>query len=519
MHSRLGRAFADWWGPVPNFPGRRGRPLGLSLEVLEPRLLMARFGDSVVALRQIPVPAVRPILVESPSRSTPVGGSAAVEAQVGDEGGDDDDDYGGTPDITGLAPPIPGTYVIVPETPSPHSTLQTAQPIPDVPYAGVVGVIGLGDPIDLYRIAVGPGALVLRLGSTSNGSSSSPSLRLLVFDALGRLLADATSVDGPVDLSLNPGQIGLLPGSALYVGVASVGAISPAALGGYQLWFLRLNGAGADSSTPDAPSFTALSALGPSFTPPLASTVLPGSPARPLSPDLIAAPPSLVASAQLPTLSAAPSGGVMADDAPSVAVALREPAGIEPAPPGDPAQPSKPERKDLALQGDEAAQEGEAPPMVMLRAPGGFPLLAAATVGDWRVAKAVATDPEAAAEHALSGCQSSPSRAAGVSPVPAGVLPLTILGPQLLTRPRGVLELPRRPALVLAAAGTVYAFFTDRTLFDDLNDLSTALDRSRRRRCFWRRLRGPKLASSRTRLQARSRARNTGRSGPSDSKE
>ena len=42
---------------------------------------------------------------------------------------------------------------------APHHTLATAQDFPNLPFVGVVGTLGSGDPIDLYRVTLNAGVV------------------------------------------------------------------------------------------------------------------------------------------------------------------------------------------------------------------------------------------------------------------------------------------------------------------------------------------------------------------------
>jgi hypothetical protein len=74
--------------------------------------------------------------------------SGPTEAAQGTAGGV----TGPTSDVTASAARAglpPGPDVVVHETTAPHDTLATAQELPDVPYFGVIGTLGPGNPIDL----------------------------------------------------------------------------------------------------------------------------------------------------------------------------------------------------------------------------------------------------------------------------------------------------------------------------------------------------------------------------------
>ena len=175
MLSQPGRPCNGWrgWGSVRS--RRHANRLSLSLEVLEPRLLMASslmrsrdlYRGPEIALRaDRPSPALQPPVVVAP-------GPARVSLTVGQEIPSQDADAG---------PPSPAPYLVVTETPAFHGTRSTAQRIPDVPYAGVSGTLSPDDTIDLYRVELGSGTLALRLAAAYNQDPAAPPLRLWIFN-------------------------------------------------------------------------------------------------------------------------------------------------------------------------------------------------------------------------------------------------------------------------------------------------------------------------------------------------
>jgi len=377
MFSRPGRPCNGWrgWGSVRS--RRHASRLSLSLEVLEPRLLMASYlvhsrdhfrGPEIPQPTELPSPALRPPAVVAP-------GPVRVSLTVGQEISSQDADAG---------PPSPAPYLVVPETPAFHGTGSTAQPIPNVPYAGVAGRLSPGDTIDLYQVELGSGTLALRLAAAYDEAPAAPPLRLWVFNAQGQVVAVATASNGVVDLSVSPGQSGLEAGSAVFIGVDSASPVVASSGVGYQLWFLRLPGT---DGSPNAFGGEAAAlqgeiggavALMPSGSIPGTSgngtSIAGGGP-------IDSAPP---ASAQSPTLAAAPSVGFLTNGAPSLTVAMATrtvndsemPAaswrGDEPLPSGFEGRVS---------EGEETAASSL---LVAVRGPGGFPVLAAAAVGDWQ---------------------------------------------------------------------------------------------------------------------------------------
>src|SRR5262249_17772019 len=130
-------------------------------------------------------------------------------------------------------------YVIVAEMRGFHGSLSTAQAIPDVPYAGVLGKLRLGDKIDLYRVVVEPGTLALKLASNLGNSGLPAALQLWAFDALGNVSARPALSAGVLSLKLDSHALGLEAGSTIEVGVLSNAGGRNDAPQGYQLWFLR----------------------------------------------------------------------------------------------------------------------------------------------------------------------------------------------------------------------------------------------------------------------------------------
>ena len=128
---------------------------------------------------------------------------------------------GGSSGDAAELPGLPqGRYVVVPESNAPHHTLATAQELPELPYVGVVGTLGSGEPIDLYRVTLSSGVSGLNFGLESDQSALTIPMQLQVFDASGHLLGE-WSLGGQSSTSLY-GGLGALPaGSTLYFGITA----------------------------------------------------------------------------------------------------------------------------------------------------------------------------------------------------------------------------------------------------------------------------------------------------------
>jgi hypothetical protein len=375
-----------------------------------------------------------------------------------------------------LIPPTDDVYLIVAEGRRAHDRFETAQDIPNVPYAGVIGRLDVGDTIDLYRVVVGTGSLVLRLGATF-GQTSSPAFRLWVFDGLGRLLAGGTAADGESALSIDPLKLGLAAGSTVYVGISPMSGRS-AAPAGYQLWFLR----GDDSGDPpgrdvESPPIVAgldAAASGRSVVPPASLTTVSalispgGSLANLNTPAMGGAP---VATAPLPTLSAAPTGGILADGAPTTVLAMRTDA--ESYPKGD----ETAAQDDLVGVDEGAELPDEASPLIALQGSDSIPLLGAAALGDWR---GDLKDAQVDVDH-CSALMTAGLSGAVVAPEPIEVLgtagclatacavPVALAGgpPRWSSNSE---DLHKKPGLESAVAATVYALLVDRSTLQEVLD-------------------------------------------------
>ena len=377
MRSQPGHPSNGWrgWGSVRS--RRHANRLSLSLEVLEPRLLMASSliqsrdhfrGPEIPLPAKWPSPALRPPAVVAP---WPVPANQTAGQEISSRDADP-------------GPPSPAPYLVVPETPAFHGTLSTAQPIPDVPYAGVAGTLSPGDTIDLYRVELGSGTLALRLAAAYNQDPAAPPLRLWVFNEQGQVIAVATTSNGMVDLSVSPGQSGLEAGSAVFIGVDSASPLVASSGVGYQLWFLRLpgtdgspSGFGGAGAAPQGEIVGAV-ALMPSGSIPgttgYGTTIAGGG-------SIDSAPP---ASAQSPALAAAPSAGYLTNGAPSLTVAMTTRAVND----SEMLAASWRGKEPLPSSFEGRVSEGEdtvaSSLLVAVRGPGGFPVLAAAAVGDWQ---------------------------------------------------------------------------------------------------------------------------------------
>jgi hypothetical protein len=309
------------------------------------------------------------------------------------------------------------SYVIVPESEAPHSTLATAQVLPSLPYFGVIGTLGPNSPPDFFEMILDPKMGGVQFELVTQQPAASPAVQFALFDATGRVLgtwtADGQLQSGSASVSLAlPSQ----SPSALYLGISlpGSGGSGPAGSlpgGTYQLWVTRL--AGPDRAT------AAGTGDGPTVTPTPTSTLIlgpvPGIASAPAGqPALTAASTSAVAGAisgpalalaggLLPTRAPGPLGGVLpSGDASQAAVrrltvtVARQGAERLLAPfPGDPGIAAGPQV--------ESDPEGDSRALVAIRGPGGFPLLGPTAIGNWRGAPRrvlVAADAPVAADAA-----------------------------------------------------------------------------------------------------------------------
>ncbi len=373
------------------------------LEMLEARCLLSGAYPGGEFADGRPLPVRGTTVAESPVDSfaldrrgvrlhtTPVGGRAGSATDV--ETASTTSGVGVSWSDGTTLPGIPGLprahYVIVPEIQSPHQTFATAQGLPDLPYFGVVGTIGSGDPIELYRLTLNSGAEGLNFGLVADQSVP---IQLQVFDGSGNLLGEwSSSSHGTTSLDA---ALGAVPaGSTIYFGIT---AGSPGGSGawstsiGYQLWV------GVQSTTAGATIVPGSGTPGPSSAnPPTVASPLPAStglgavPSGVNSPTTPTSPPSpdggmRVAVGSPATRSAGPSGGLLSDGDPAPPVASNFSAVVNkdwdesllarqtarPADKVEPADSSGPEREPDAL--------------VVIHGPGGFPLLGAVALGHRR---------------------------------------------------------------------------------------------------------------------------------------
>src|SRR5579883_250251 len=383
------RTRADQSGRDPAARLRRRLRAGPRLEVLETRCLMSgsrgnpTIGQDVLTL--VP-PAGNPAWVPS--------------------GADSDSEYGSRNSGSGatMSPNIPGlpraAYVIVPETKGPHQTLATAQPLPDLPYFGVVGTTTAGDPIDLFRLTLNAGAAALDFGLVSNPPAATVPLQLQLFDGSGQVLGD-WSLSGQAASSLHAGLGSLPAGSTVYFGLTTgnpSGAAGASPALDYQLW-VSLQAAPASATAAPGPAAnlpsSAIQPLSGSATAPLGSSPLPAAtspgvvPSGGVSQAAATVPPNQgsgvrVAVGSPAMRSARPSEGLLADGDPAPAVASdfnavvnkewdeRSLTGLTPRP-ADGVDPTQ-----------RSGREPEPDALVVVHGPGGFPLLGAVAIGHHR---------------------------------------------------------------------------------------------------------------------------------------
>jgi hypothetical protein len=293
-------------------------------------------------------------------------------------------------------PGIPGLprarYVVVPATSAPHQTFATAQGLPDLPYFGVVGAIGSGDPADLYRLTLNTGAEGLYFGLVSDQSGAIVPMQLQAFTGSGQLLGEwSFGSQGTTSLSSSLGA--LAAGSTIYFGIS---AGNPGGTGGssapigYQLWVGLQSATSGSTIAPGAGTTGSSPASSPAVASPIpASTspwALPSSGSSPISPT---APPNAsggmrVAVGSPAIRSAGPSGGLLSTGDPAPAVASDFNASVnkdwdESSLTGPTARPD-----DKVDPTELSGREREPDALVVIHGPGGFPLLGAVALGHRR---------------------------------------------------------------------------------------------------------------------------------------
>jgi hypothetical protein len=281
-----------------------------------------------------------------------------------------------------------GSYTVLTESPGPHDSPASAQPLPDLHFFGVIGAIGTGGSIDYYRLSLGPTTSTLVLGLTSRFDSLGVPLQLQVFDGSGRDLAEWSTgpeAQGPFHLDL--GQ--LSAGSTIYLGVSAAGSQGSAGSAGavdYQLWIglptANSAQAVARGASPVSPSAVSpIFALAPAVTPGIAAPTSPGSVASETSTVSATTGSSLAIPGSPEIRPARPAGGLLSTDE-STSHAAGESGSLIPRPWADQSPgvtsndlPDRPAAGPSATigTGDES--------LAVLRGPGGFSLLGAVAIG------------------------------------------------------------------------------------------------------------------------------------------
>jgi hypothetical protein len=437
---------------------RRVHRVTLALEPLEPRWLLASAADW-----KAPLESARGVLerLTYSARMAPVDiAQFTPNPPVGERKGFQDSEAATPPGE--LLPP----YQIVVDDPVPHATLATAERLPNISFLGIAGTLRPNEPTDVFAISIDPRTLSLQftLKSDLPDSSNTPQLRL--FDSLGRPLVDGSLGTGPLGTTLSFGGIDRLPGSVLYLEIVLPGTLDPSSVApmGYQVWVLRhttsevsaeTSAGPLEASLPTAPLPLYPAPVRPDSIPPLAvENGRPGESATTAS-AAVAIAPRVVAAGPLPTLTAAPSGGVLDErgpDQPIDQLVVAE-SGLD-----HPAEPAAREGDSGPRDVVESAEPGpvdDRTALVTWNGPGGYPLLGAAPTGDWRGARAVASGREALGATALDP---QPSEASAPAIDDAGTSAVALPSPE---PPRRRPPAPIRTGRSMAVALAVGFLFAD----------------------------------------------------------
>ncbi|MGZ3386404.1 MAG: hypothetical protein ACXWNF_15135, partial [Isosphaeraceae bacterium] len=314
----------------------------LRLELLETRCLLSGLSQTVGPDIGRPPAIDGPPAMERPASDvarTPNHGLTVRDAQPTESGKlslahppsasqDLDTNYvgdsTGSPDVTpGLAGLPQVNYVIVPEISRPHGTIASAQVLPDLPYFGVVGTLGAGDEIDLYKLALDNNSERVDFGLVIQGRGGSVPATFQILDGSGQVLG-TWKLESPGNSSIQVDIERLSPESTLYLGVSADSSSTPGGASGtvnYQLWVahqpaLLLTSSSIGNSTQPVLALTVLSPL----LIPLAALGLSSS--QGVSAAALSAPGSVSATASvtigsLAIRSAGASKGLLSNDEPA----------------------------------------------------------------------------------------------------------------------------------------------------------------------------------------------------------
>jgi hypothetical protein len=280
-------------------------------------------------------------------------------------------------------------YVLVPEMKAPHRTFSTAQVLPDLPYFGVVGTLGAGDLIDLYRLTLNAAAAQVDFEVSFSQFVATIPMHFTLFDASGQVLGEwSTGSAGAA--SLHAELNGLPPGSTVYAGISignSGGSAWASATSDYQLWVsIQSTSDGSTSATSAGtavPTSAVALGIGLSLTAPtnlaVQSSTGNSQATAPSPANDQAGTPVAVGSPAM--RSARPAGGLLSDGNPAPPAARDFSAAVNKEW-DEPSLTGAAPRVGSDIQPTALAErEKESDALVVTRGPGGFPLLGAVAIG------------------------------------------------------------------------------------------------------------------------------------------
>jgi hypothetical protein len=292
------------------------------------------------------------------------------------------------------------SYVIVRSAAAPHSSLDTAQVLPDAPYFGVIGSLGPDDSIDVYRMTLDPGTSVLQFELLAQQTPSSASVRFLLFDGTGRVLGNWSSTNDAGSSAIDLVLSGQLIGSTLYFGIAATNTSSPpgsSPSSDYQLWVSRLNatdrqsaGTGDASIDPSSSSPSPITGpIQPLATPPVTSQTPPTGGATAVGSQVSNGPGVVIVQVVglMPTRMAGPLGGVLHTEDPTPSAVRQLAVTMNPEGVDRPSRGPGIDPVGASGRGSELGPEEAQGAMAALRGPGGFPLMGAGAIGSRRRAQ------------------------------------------------------------------------------------------------------------------------------------